>query len=530
MTQKAAVIGRIFYYRVLERMSNASNSLRDQLVSLETLDLVHERCRLPELEFIFRHALTQEVAYQTLLAPARKELHRQVGDSLESLFRDRLDEFAGVLAFHFFSAESWQKALDYSSRSGDAAFRVSAFPEARDHYSRALECLKRLEDDPKHLRQKVEITVQLVGSSLHTGVPEKNVAMLVETEEIAKSLNDSALTARVQLWIGRAHYMAGGLKDAADYYRKALYLAQQLKEPELATLPKAVFGRVLCFQGRFKESLQMLNQAIPILESERNQHETLFAFIHRGVAQTWLGHYPAGLADVNRSLEIARFSRDQNAEVMAQTGLAIIQVVAGEFADAIASAREGLAVAAKSGDALFRYPLNSLIAWGTFGLGNARESLSYWAAAAEAAKVLGGRLLLGELFAAVEAESLVEAGDPATGLRRAYEALALSQEIESIIGEAQAERAIGRAIAAGNEDREEALPHIKRSLDICESIGAKFEVVRGLLAQSEAVLACGNPSEAATILTKALDMAREYQLEREESIALALLARTDRQG
>ena len=77
LTQKAAVIGRIFLYRVLERITSASNSLRDQLANLETLDLVHERCRLPELEFIFRHALTQEVAYQTLLTPARKALHRK---------------------------------------------------------------------------------------------------------------------------------------------------------------------------------------------------------------------------------------------------------------------------------------------------------------------------------------------------------------------------------------------------------------------------------------------------------------------
>ena len=81
----------------------------------------------------------------------------------------------------------------------------------------------------------------------------------------------------------------------------------------------------------------MLNQAIPLLEREKNQHETLFAYIHRGIAQTWLGHYPAGLSDVNRTLEIARSSGDQNAEVMARAGLALIQVLAGEYADGIAS-------------------------------------------------------------------------------------------------------------------------------------------------------------------------------------------------
>ena len=527
LTQKAAVIGRVFLYRILERIASADNSLREQLASLELSGLVHERCRLPELEFIFKHALTQEVAYQTLLTPARKALHCKVGEALESIFRDRVEEFAGVLAYHFFSAESWQKALDYSIRSGDAAFRVCAYSEARGHYGRALECLKHLEDDPKHLRQKVEATIQLVGASLHADAPEKNLAMVVEAEQIALRLKDPVLVARIQIWIGRAHYYGGRLKEAAGYYRKALSLSQELKDPELAALPGAVFGRVLVMQGRFKEALQMLNQSIPLLEREKSQHETLFAYVHRGVAQTCLGHYPAGLSDINRTLEIARSRGDQSAEFMARVGLAWIQILAGEYADGIASGHEALAVAEKSGDAFFLYAGNSFIAWGTSALGKPRESLPYWAAAAQAAQALGGRLLLGEWFAALEAESLIEAVDPATGLRRAQEALALSQETESRFGEALAERAIGRAIAAGSEGREEALPHIKRSLDICESIGARFEVVRGLLAQGEALLAGGNRIDAAITLTKAQAMARECELEREESIAQTLLARME---
>jgi tetratricopeptide (TPR) repeat protein len=338
------------------------------------------------------------------------------------------------------------------------------------------------------------------------------------------------LIARIQLWIGRAHYYGGKLKEAAGYYRKALSLAQELEDPELAALPGAVFGRVLLMQGRFKESLQMLNQSIPLLEREKSQHETLFAYVHRGIAQTCLGHYPAGLSDVNRTLEIARSTRDQNAEGMARTGLTLIQVLAGEYADGIASAHEALAIAEKDGDAFFLYAINGFLAWGTFGLGKARESLPYWAASIEAGRALGGRLLLGEWFAAMEAESLIEAVDPSTGLRRAQEALALSQENESLIGEALAERAIGRAIAAGGEGQKEALPHIKRSLEICESIGARFEIVRGLLAQGEALVACDNRTEATATLMKAQAMARECELEREESIARDLMARIDTSG
>ena len=530
LTQKAAVIGRVFHYRILERIANADDSLREQLATLELSGLVHERCRIPELEFIFKHALTQEVAYQTLLTPARKVLHRKVGEALELIFRDRIEEFAGVLAYHFFSAESWQKALDYSIRSGDAAFRVYAYPEARGHYGRALECLKHFEADREHLRQKIEVTVQLVGASLHAGIPEKNLVMLDEAERIAESLNDTVLIARVRLWIGRVYYIGGKLKEAADYYKKVLLLAEALGDRELAALPAAVTGRVFFMQGRFREALEMLNQAIPLLEVERSRHELYFARIHRGFAQTCLGHYAAGLSDLNGTLELVRSGRDQNAEAMALGGLALVQTIAGEYAEGIANGHKALEIVEKSGDIFFRYAFNGFIAWATTGLGNARESLTYWAAAKEAAKALGGRLLLGDWLAALEAESLIDAGDPVTGLRRAQEALLLSQETESIIGEALAERAIGRAIAASGENQAEGLPHIKKSLEICENIGARFEIVRGLLAKGEALLACDNRAEAAKTLTQAQAMARECQLEREESIAQALMARIDRQG
>ena len=297
LTQKAAVIGRVFHYRILERIASARNSLREQLASLEISDLIHERCRLPELEFIFKHALTQEVAYQTLLIPARRALHRKVGEALESIFQDRVEEFAGVLAYHYFSAESWQKALDYLIRSGDAAFRVCAYAEARGHYGRALECLKHLEDDPKHLGQKVEITIHLVGASLQAEMPEKNLVLLLEAEKIAQLLNDQVEVARVQLWIGRAHYYGGKLKEAGEYFRKVLLLAPQLKDPELASLPGAVLGRVLFMQGRFRESVQMLNEAIPLLEREKTStnfsSSTSFALWHRLVWATTPPRYLA---------------------------------------------------------------------------------------------------------------------------------------------------------------------------------------------------------------------------------------------
>ena len=338
--------------------------------------------------------------------------------------------------------------------------------------------------------------------------------MLVEAEQIAQSLRRSGPdgTHSVMDRPGALHRRQA--KGSRRLLSKGPLLSPGLRRSRTCRFARSGLWPSLLMQGRFKESLQMLNQAIPLLEREKSQHETLFAYVHRGMAQTWLGHYPAGLSDINRTLEIARSSRDQNAEIMARVGLTLIHILAGEYADGIAMRMKPWPSRKKAAIPFFATPLNGFIAWGTFGFGNARESLPYWAASAEAAKVLGGRLLLGELFAAVEAESLIEAVGPEAGLRRAQEALSLSQDTESIIGEALAERAIGRAIAARGHGQEEALPHIERSLEICETVSAQFEVVRGLLAKGEALIACGNSAEATTVLTEARALARErHQLD-----------------
>ncbi|HEU4752955.1 MAG TPA: AAA family ATPase, partial [Armatimonadota bacterium] len=113
VVQQASVIGRTFLYRVLARLAERAAGLDADLVHLEREELIRERARDPEVEYVFKHALTQEVAYQSLLVPRRRELHARVGDALASLFPERLDEFSSVLGEHFLRAEEWEQAVQY---------------------------------------------------------------------------------------------------------------------------------------------------------------------------------------------------------------------------------------------------------------------------------------------------------------------------------------------------------------------------------------------------------------------------------
>jgi class 3 adenylate cyclase/tetratricopeptide (TPR) repeat protein len=522
--QKAAVIGRVFFYRLLEQMGGGQDQLDPQLSALQEADLVRERSRVPEVEYIFKHALTQEVAYQTLLAPARKLLHQNVGLAMEKIFAERIEEFSGLLAYHYFCAESWEKALQRSVESADGAFRVCAYAEARSHYQRALECLERFEKDPPHLRQYIDITIKLVGASLQAESPEKNLARLLEAEAVAQTLDDPVRLGRVQLWIGRAHYYGGKLREAIGYFQKVLAVAPMLGDPELLALPGAVIGRVLFMQGQFEKSLQLLDQAIPLLEAANNRHEMLFAYIYRGASRTCLGDYSAGLSDLKSALKIARLSQDQNAEAMAHTGLALVQMFAGNYTAGMESAQTALAVAEKSGDAMFRYSSNSFVAWALAGLGKFPESLKHWAAARDAAKPLGGRLLFRESFAAIEAETLLQAGDTNAALSQAEEALTLAKVAGSAIAEALAERALGRTLTAIPGRVGEALAHLSKGSTILEKIGAKYDLARTMLAQAKAQIACADQGGAAQTLEKTVSLARDCKLEAEESAARALLA------
>ncbi|NJN44388.1 MAG: hypothetical protein HC806_06485 [Anaerolineae bacterium] len=116
--QMAAVIGRTFYYRVLQNISQTLNGLDGQLVTLQRTNMILEAARLPELEFAFRHALVQETAYRSILRKQRREFHRKVGETMESLFASRLDEYAPVLAMHFERAGDSVRAFDYYLRAG----------------------------------------------------------------------------------------------------------------------------------------------------------------------------------------------------------------------------------------------------------------------------------------------------------------------------------------------------------------------------------------------------------------------------
>jgi ABC-type oligopeptide transport system substrate-binding subunit/class 3 adenylate cyclase len=155
--QMAAVIGRLFLYRVLAAIAVEERDLDGRLLTLRQEEMIRERARLPELEYIFKHHLTQEAAYNGLLKKERRVFHRQVAEALERLFPERVEAQVGLLAHHWERAGDAEKATAYLLQAGDQARLAYAQEEAIDFYERALVFLGEMGEDDRAARTQMKL-------------------------------------------------------------------------------------------------------------------------------------------------------------------------------------------------------------------------------------------------------------------------------------------------------------------------------------------------------------------------------------
>jgi class 3 adenylate cyclase/tetratricopeptide (TPR) repeat protein len=134
----ASVIGRSFLYRVLKAIAEAGQRLDDDLSELQASELIREKQHLPELEYMFKHALAQEATYESILLAKRRGLHARVAQAIEPLFAERLEEFYGLLAYHYARAEVWDKAQEYLLKAADQAGQLAGDAEALNLYEQAI--------------------------------------------------------------------------------------------------------------------------------------------------------------------------------------------------------------------------------------------------------------------------------------------------------------------------------------------------------------------------------------------------------
>ena len=200
IVQVASVIGREFAFRILHAISGMRKEVKADLLDLQRLELIYEKSLFPELEYIFKHALIQEVAYNSLLLKKRREIHEQIGHAIEDLYPDRLEEFYEMLAYHFARGEDLEKAGQYLTLSGNKAARRNSLWEAHSFYKEALATLHRLPETEARKKEELDVLVMAATPLYLLGFPEGCLDMLQEGEALAKELRDNR---RLAFFYGR---------------------------------------------------------------------------------------------------------------------------------------------------------------------------------------------------------------------------------------------------------------------------------------------------------------------------------------
>ena len=201
--QEASVIGRAFLYRILEKVTDCDSDLEEYLSGLEGLDLIRMKTIEPEIEYIFKHALTQEVVYDGLLKSERQAIHERIGLAIEQLFSERLSEFYEILAFHFARGDSKLKAIDYLIKSGEKSLKRYAIDESHEYYEKAFQIVKTIaEKTEAHNEILIDLLNKWSMVFYYRGDFWGIVDLLIPNHETAESISNKELLGMFYAWLG----------------------------------------------------------------------------------------------------------------------------------------------------------------------------------------------------------------------------------------------------------------------------------------------------------------------------------------
>ena len=323
--QLASVIGREFTIELLETISDLTEPLGEALEKLKSAELIYERSVFPQYTCFFKHALTQEVAYNSLLLQRRKELHCLVAAAIEEMHANRLPEFYGLLAYHYERGEEWERALDYLRRVAVRCRGIAAYREEAFQLGQAMGIAQRLgrpalvndlrgqrgvawvkcglwkqarpdletalvELPPEDLRRRAELLSSLAGAcfwGLDVPSMQKYAAQGIVLAQGAEGngLTDD-LVAGLLAWRGTSDQVQGDLSHATELFDRALDKGCGFCSAALANYPLTLY-----WQGRLPESLQRARESAEAFRSLSDTFSATFGHPHLGLALAACGRY-----------------------------------------------------------------------------------------------------------------------------------------------------------------------------------------------------------------------------------------------
>ena len=226
LLQAASVVGKDVPLAILQLIIElGEDELHSGLAELGDAELLYEARLLPDLGYTFKHALTHEVAYASILAEQRRTLHRQIIDVIERLYPDRLAEQVEILAHHAIKGEAWEKAVTHCREAGAKAAARSAYPETVTYFEQALGALSHLPETHATREHAIDLRLALRTALVALDDFGRSLAILREAEDLAVRLGNSRRLAQVSIRLSNHLYYMGESDQAAVAAKRAVEIA-----------------------------------------------------------------------------------------------------------------------------------------------------------------------------------------------------------------------------------------------------------------------------------------------------------------
>lgn len=464
----ASVLGREFPTGLLKAL-RPENDLTVSLDELAHHELLVERGGSGEACLTFRHALAQEVAYDSLLIAQRKTLHASAAAALEHLHRENTDEVLDQLAYHFSRSGLPERAVEHLARFADAAASRHAHAEAARVLEEALVHADAMPEDRRNAAV-ADLTLALVSSLYFLGRLKRCRALLLDQERRVEKLGDVRLSARHRFWLAHTLSHLGHTQEADREARRAIAEGERAGDAVVAGRGHYVLAREGVWRGRYSSGVDHGRRAVAILEGAGDRWWLAYAICWLATNHGFRGEFLEALDGANRALEIGRELGDVRAQAYAANHSAWFHAMRGEGRLATDLARQALGLASD--------PLLHALATAILGLG-LRECGDHEAAIKALDESISdmdrfGYRRLVCWYTAWRGEARLGAGDLDGAAGDARGALAASRSLDTPWGAAVCERTLGRAaIASGRVPA--GADHLRRAAASFERIGARIE-------------------------------------------------------
>lgn len=534
--QEAAVAVR-FSRPLMEQVHSRTEELAECLAKLVGEDLLKEEysqassCTvdsriieqleraLIEIEYTFRQAMTRQVAYDNLLYARRRELHQLIGQAIEIIYCDRLDEFAASLARHYREAEAWEPAFHYYRRAGERAQILFANQAAADYFRDALSIARRhLPQTP--LLDRVDVQKRLGDVMTFQGQYDQALSTYAEALDWIQDKGPPELIAELDHKIATIHENKGDYRTAFEWVERGLDVLAGQEGVEVARLD--YFAAALLFrQGDLERSLDWCQRSLTIAQANDAQPEIARAYLLLcGLHYTGTGDIRRALECGRNSLEIYQALQDPVGTAKAHNNLGLAHVEQDQWEKASEHYWEGLQLSEAVGDtdAIARFSFNlgeilqlqgdldgavqaytrSLDIWSEIGYlggvavacsglgqvtlmqGELEASQNYLARSHELFEDMGAQAKLTEVYRH-EAMLKLAQGQADSALPLAQKAHELAKEIKARVQEGEALWTLGMVFLA-QEDYTEAQQHLEASLERFNELKSAYRFAKACYA------------------------------------------------